>query len=140
MSIRLFDPNAPSDCIFAGKSKLVPLRDGHLVSRESDYIIYSVEAAYLDKVVAQYGPCQLQFSFAAKRSLAEFIWLARPAETDGARFVLVQLPRLALSSPGRRPSRHQSGPRSSNIFRQMSTSSRSILSTDRPSLQTDKLW
>ncbi|GAA5971072.1 hypothetical protein JCM8115_006138 [Rhodotorula mucilaginosa] len=39
-----------------GKSKLVPLRDGHLVSRESDFIIYSVEAAYLDKVVAQYGP------------------------------------------------------------------------------------
>ncbi|BGP56332.1 prephenate dehydrogenase (NADP(+)) [Rhodotorula sphaerocarpa] len=39
-----------------GKSKLVPLRDGHLVSRESDFIIYSVEAAYLDRVVAQYGP------------------------------------------------------------------------------------
>ncbi|BGP09161.1 putative prephenate dehydrogenase [NADP(+)] [Rhodotorula toruloides] len=39
-----------------GKDKLVPLRDGHLVSRESDFIIYSVEAAYVDKVVAQYGP------------------------------------------------------------------------------------
>ncbi|GJN89962.1 hypothetical protein Rhopal_002951-T1 [Rhodotorula paludigena] len=39
-----------------GKDKLVPLRDGHLVSRESDFIIYSVEAAFLDQVVKQYGP------------------------------------------------------------------------------------
>ena len=41
-----------------GKEKLVPMRDGHYVSRESDFIIYSVEAAFLDKVVAQYGPCK----------------------------------------------------------------------------------
>lgn len=54
---------------FTGKSKLVPLRDGHLVSRESDFIIYSVEAAYLDKVVAQYGPCQSHFSLAANDPL-----------------------------------------------------------------------
>jgi prephenate dehydrogenase (NADP+) len=33
------------------------MKDGHHVSRESDFIIYSVEAAFLDKVVAQYGPC-----------------------------------------------------------------------------------
>lgn len=33
------------------------LRNGHLVSRASDYIIYSVEAATIGKVVAQYGPC-----------------------------------------------------------------------------------
>ncbi|KAL1924949.1 uncharacterized protein VTP21DRAFT_4603 [Calcarisporiella thermophila] len=32
------------------------LRDGHLVSRRSDYIIYSVEAEYIDKVVAEFGP------------------------------------------------------------------------------------
>lgn len=32
------------------------MKDGHLVSRESDFIIYSVEAEYLDKVVAMYGP------------------------------------------------------------------------------------
>ncbi|KAL3712269.1 prephenate dehydrogenase (NADP(+)) [Talaromyces marneffei ATCC 18224] len=30
--------------------------NGHLVSRISDYIIYSVEAAYIDKIVAEYGP------------------------------------------------------------------------------------
>ncbi|GAA5862173.1 hypothetical protein JCM1840_001668 [Sporobolomyces johnsonii] len=39
-----------------GKDRVVPMRDGHYVSRESDFIIYSVEAAFLDKVVAQYGP------------------------------------------------------------------------------------
>ncbi|TBU50278.1 Prephenate dehydrogenase [Dichomitus squalens] len=32
------------------------LKDGHLVSRISDYIIYSVEAEYIDRVVAEYGP------------------------------------------------------------------------------------
>ncbi|KAK4152855.1 hypothetical protein C8A00DRAFT_44151 [Chaetomidium leptoderma] len=32
------------------------LRNGHLVSRASNYIIYSVEAAAIGRVVAQYGP------------------------------------------------------------------------------------
>ncbi|TFK90282.1 Prephenate dehydrogenase [Polyporus arcularius HHB13444] len=32
------------------------LKDGHLVSRVSDYIVYSVEAEYIDRVVAEYGP------------------------------------------------------------------------------------
>lgn len=36
-------------------SGLNVLKDGHLVSRRSDFIIYSVEAAYIDKVVEQYG-------------------------------------------------------------------------------------
>ncbi|KKA30829.1 hypothetical protein TD95_004662 [Thielaviopsis punctulata] len=31
-------------------------RNGHLVSRASDYIIYSVEAAVIGAVIAQYGP------------------------------------------------------------------------------------
>jgi hypothetical protein len=34
------------------------LQDGHLVSRAADFIMYSVEAEFIDKVVAQYGPCQ----------------------------------------------------------------------------------
>jgi prephenate dehydrogenase (NADP+) len=34
-------------------------KDGHLVSRAADYIIYSVEAEYIDTVVSQYGPCEL---------------------------------------------------------------------------------
>lgn len=32
------------------------MQDGHLVSRQSDFIIYSVEASNLDTVVALYGP------------------------------------------------------------------------------------
>jgi hypothetical protein len=33
------------------------LRTGHLVSRISDYIIYSVEAKNIDAVVKLFGPC-----------------------------------------------------------------------------------
>ena len=36
---------------------VVILPDGHAVSRSSDFIIYSVEAEFIDRVVAQYGPC-----------------------------------------------------------------------------------
>ncbi|KAI0345057.1 Prephenate dehydrogenase [Trametopsis cervina] len=32
------------------------LRDGHAVSRIADWIMYSVEAEYIDRVVAEYGP------------------------------------------------------------------------------------
>ena len=32
--------------------------DGHHVSRTSDFIMYSVEAEFIDNVVAQYGPCE----------------------------------------------------------------------------------
>ena len=32
--------------------------DGHYVSRRSDFIIYSVEAASINQVVATYGPCE----------------------------------------------------------------------------------
>ncbi|KAI1399683.1 prephenate dehydrogenase [Hypoxylon fuscum] len=41
---------------FASRSNIQILRNGHLVSRASDYIIYSVEAAAIDRVVAEYGP------------------------------------------------------------------------------------
>ncbi|KAK7940899.1 prephenate dehydrogenase [Apiospora aurea] len=41
---------------FASRNNVQILRNGHLVSRTSDYIIYSVEAAAIDRVVAQYGP------------------------------------------------------------------------------------
>ena len=33
------------------------LSNGHLVSRDSDFIIYSVEAEAVDRVVAEFGPC-----------------------------------------------------------------------------------
>ena len=40
-------------------SAITVLRDGHLVSRAADFIMYSVEAEFIDNVVAQYGPCKL---------------------------------------------------------------------------------
>lgn len=36
--------------------KFQVLKNGHLVSRISDYIIYSIEAANIDKIVSIYGP------------------------------------------------------------------------------------
>ncbi|RQM06434.1 hypothetical protein DH86_00002273, partial [Scytalidium sp. 3C] len=47
---------------FADRKQIQILRNGHLVSRASDYIIYNVEAASIDKVVAQYGPSTKQGS------------------------------------------------------------------------------
>lgn len=41
------------------QSNIQILRNGHLVSRACDYIIYSVEAAAIDRVVAEYGPCMV---------------------------------------------------------------------------------
>ncbi|KAI5284751.1 prephenate dehydrogenase (NADP(+)), partial [Ascosphaera acerosa] len=38
------------------KNNINVLPNGHLVSRISDYIIYSVEAEAIDKIVALYGP------------------------------------------------------------------------------------
>jgi hypothetical protein len=37
--------------------KVEIMRSGHLVSRCSDYIIYSVEAKNIDAVVKAFGPC-----------------------------------------------------------------------------------
>ena len=33
------------------------LENGHLVSRVADFVMYSVEAEFIDRVVAEYGPC-----------------------------------------------------------------------------------
>ncbi|CCF34748.1 prephenate dehydrogenase [Colletotrichum higginsianum] len=41
---------------FSGNNNIQICRNGHYVSRASDYIIYSVEAATIDRVIAQYGP------------------------------------------------------------------------------------
>ncbi|PVH81707.1 Prephenate dehydrogenase [Cadophora sp. DSE1049] len=45
---------------FANQKQIQIFPNGHLVSRASDYIIYNVEAASIDKVVAQYGPSTKQ--------------------------------------------------------------------------------
>ena len=39
-------------------SSINVVENGHLVSRRSDFIIYSVEAEYVDDVVRTYGPCR----------------------------------------------------------------------------------
>ncbi|KAJ7709536.1 prephenate dehydrogenase [Mycena rosella] len=41
---------------YAGTPGVTVFRDGHAVSRSSDFIMYSVEAEFIDRVVAQYGP------------------------------------------------------------------------------------
>ncbi|KAI1268412.1 prephenate dehydrogenase [Xylariaceae sp. FL1019] len=45
---------------FFDRTNIQILRNGHLVSRASDYIIYSVEAAAMSRVVALYGPSTKQ--------------------------------------------------------------------------------
>ncbi|KAI0976331.1 prephenate dehydrogenase [Xylaria arbuscula] len=45
---------------FSSRTNIQILRNGHLVSRASDYIIYSVEAANIGRIVAEYGPSTKQ--------------------------------------------------------------------------------
>ncbi|PPQ85426.1 hypothetical protein CVT25_006318 [Psilocybe cyanescens] len=41
---------------YASNQNIHAMRDGHAVARSSDFIVYSVEAEFIEKVVAQYGP------------------------------------------------------------------------------------
>ncbi|KAF7311399.1 Prephenate dehydrogenase [Mycena kentingensis (nom. inval.)] len=41
---------------YQGVPGVVVLPDGHAVSRSSDFIMYAVEAEFIDRVVAEYGP------------------------------------------------------------------------------------
>ncbi|KAJ7612178.1 prephenate dehydrogenase [Roridomyces roridus] len=41
---------------YADVESITVFEDGHGVSRSSDFIMYSVEAEFIDRVVAQYGP------------------------------------------------------------------------------------
>jgi len=45
-----------------GMPNSTPMLDGHAVSRSSDFIVYSVEAEFLEKVVEKYGPCMYPIS------------------------------------------------------------------------------
>jgi prephenate dehydrogenase (NADP+) len=49
----------PFDSHLSDTPGIKVLRDGHYVSRTSDFIVYSVEAEYINRVVALYGPCEL---------------------------------------------------------------------------------
>ncbi|WEW59092.1 prephenate dehydrogenase (NADP(+)) [Emydomyces testavorans] len=58
-SINACDKPAHYDTLrqeFASDKNIKILPNGHLVSRISDYIIYSVEAEAISKIVAEYGP------------------------------------------------------------------------------------
>lgn len=46
------------------------MRDGHAVSRSSDFIVYSVEAEFIDKVVAEFGPCESTATYTTTISFA----------------------------------------------------------------------
>ncbi|KAJ3509809.1 hypothetical protein NLJ89_g5022 [Agrocybe chaxingu] len=41
---------------YSNAENIYVMRDGHAVARSSDFIIYSVEAEFIERVVAQYGP------------------------------------------------------------------------------------
>ena len=45
------------------QNKITIMPNGHLVSRCSDYIIYSVEAEHIENVVSLYGPCKSSDNF-----------------------------------------------------------------------------
>jgi len=50
---------------YADHPNIYPMRDGHAVARSSDFIIYSVEAGSIDKVVAEYGPSTKMYAVVA---------------------------------------------------------------------------
>ncbi|KAG5640976.1 hypothetical protein DXG03_006469 [Asterophora parasitica] len=51
-------PSKHADLVrdYASTPHITPMVDGHAVSRSSDFIMYSVEAEFIDRVVQQYGP------------------------------------------------------------------------------------
>lgn len=58
-----------AEALFSVQKNIEICRNGHFVSRASDYIIYSVEAAVIDKVIAQYGPCKTSSTVGLLRNL-----------------------------------------------------------------------
>lgn len=50
-------------CVNLGVPGVTVVKDGHHVSRRADYIVYSVEAEYIEAVVKQYGPCTFQLHY-----------------------------------------------------------------------------
>ena len=60
--------------VFIGIPGITVLRDGHAVSRIADWIMYSVEAEFIDRVVAEYGPCKSQvlICFSPQKLISKF--------------------------------------------------------------------
>lgn len=118
-------PLTPGDAegICADDPNVRVQRDGHSVSRIADWIMYSVEAEYIDRVVAEYGPCEC--------AVHRF-----KALSDGS----LQQQRSAPSSQGRRLSRPPSAPRSKSTSPKTCRSCRAIPSTGQLSHRWASLW
>lgn len=100
--------------------------NGHFVSRQSDYIIYSVEAEHIDSVVAIYGPCKYQ------------IWGAGCGVRGGANGA--QRPSLVQSLVDRRRARRQRLPPSRNTFLRMLRSFPATHSMDPTWMRVGSRW
>ncbi|KAF9474430.1 NAD(P)-binding protein [Pholiota conissans] len=50
---------------YQDKPSVRVMHDGHAVARSSDFIVYSVEAEFIDKVVAEYGPSTKMYAVVA---------------------------------------------------------------------------
>jgi hypothetical protein len=48
---------------FLGTPGITVFPDGHGVARSSDWIMYAVEAEFIDSVVAQFAPCTQRIAF-----------------------------------------------------------------------------
>jgi hypothetical protein len=104
--------------------------NGHLVSRQSDYIIYSVEAELIDSVVAQFAPCTL-----LSLRVSSGLWFA----VRGLWLTAGQPPSSAPLSAARRPARPPRFRPLKNTCPTMSRSSRATLSTAPTSIRVASL-
>jgi prephenate dehydrogenase (NADP+) len=61
---------------YESSPNITPLIDGHAVSRSSDFIIYSVEAEFIDRVVQEYGPCAFSLYHTLETCLSRLVQTA----------------------------------------------------------------
>ena len=93
----------------------------------SDFILYSVEAEFIDRVVAEFGPCTYARLLLSTKRLSDFVSLG-------------QLPNLERSCLVKRRSRRRSELRLRSTSRPTFTSSPSTRSMDHQSAQKDSPW
>ncbi|KAL7747066.1 prephenate dehydrogenase (NADP(+)) [Sorochytrium milnesiophthora] len=71
-NICVCDVPANFDALTEQYPEYTVLRDGHLVSRKCDFIMYSVEAKNIDRVVSQYGPSTKVGAVVSEPEIAAF--------------------------------------------------------------------
>ncbi|KAJ5273070.1 hypothetical protein N7478_008195 [Penicillium angulare] len=72
---------------FASKQGVTIFPNGHLVSRISDFILYSVEAGVIDRVVSEYGPCMFRTRLAQAKQTLGLVIIQHRASDESVRFV-----------------------------------------------------